>query len=222
MMSELETPSPSDKRRRLLVQLASGFVVGALAGAGGAYLTDTFLFTKGASEIPLSSTIAGIVAMMYLSIALLMMLGTLNPKVGARFLNVEDEEELREQKAMLFDSSVAMLLCGAALLALALAAPVGPLAAPLALAIGGGGIVAGSWFAWRTYRMADELLSAMNLEAAALTYGLVLLVLGGWGMLAHLAYVPAPQPLDILTACYVLVLVATFVVLGRRGMLMPR
>ena len=63
---------------------------------------------------------------------------------------------------------------------------------------------------------------AMNLEAGALSYGLVFVTVGGWAMGAHLGYVAGPEPLDLLTLFYVLVLLATFIVVGRRGMLMPR
>jgi hypothetical protein len=60
---------------------------------------------------------------------------------------------------------------------------------------------------------------AVNLEAGALTYGLVLLVVGMWAALAHLDYVAGPEPLDLLSLFYVLMLVASFIATGRRGML---
>ena len=41
-------------------------------------------------------------------------------------------------------------------------------------------------------------------------------------MLAHLGYTAAPAPLDLLSLFYVLVLVASFIIIGRRGMLAPR
>jgi hypothetical protein len=72
------------------------------------------------------------------------------------------------------------------------------------------------------YRVCDELMLAVNLEAGALTSGLVLVVVGSWAMLAHLGYVAGPQPLDLLTLFNVLVLVASFIAIGRRGMLTIR
>ena len=91
-----------------------------------------------------------------------------------------------------------------------------------ALIVGGGGLLAGIALSVAVYRACDELMLAINLEAGALTYGLVLAVVGGWAMLAHLGYLAGPQPLDLLTAFYVLVLIASFVAVGRRGMLAIR
>jgi uncharacterized protein (DUF2062 family) len=222
MMNEIEIEEVSEKRHKLLMQMAVGFVLGGLSGAGAVYLVGALGVLGSLRDTPLSVTVATIVGAVYLVMAAVVLFGTLNSKLGAKLLQVEDEDEIHEQKRLMVDSGIAMTLWGAALIALAVAAPVGPLAAPVALAIGAGGLVGGSWFAWRTYRAADELMLAMNLEAGALTYALVLLVLGSWGMLAHLDYVAGPQPLDILTACYVLVMMATFFVAGRRGMLEPR
>ena len=47
----------------------------------------------------------------------------------------------------------------------------------------------------------------------------MLAVGGGWAMLAHLGYVPAPAPLDWLTMLTLLMFAASFIALGRRKML---
>lgn len=60
---------------------------------------------------------------------------------------------------------------------------------------------------------------AVNLEAGAISYGLVFAVVGTWAIFAHLGFVVAPQPLDLLSLFYVLVLAASFIAVGRRGML---
>ena len=223
MMSEIETaPAAAFNWRKLLLQATVGFALGGLAGYGGANLVDEVLVAGGLETIPLSSGLALLVAAIYLLVGLFVLAGLINPRLGAKVLNVEDADELTEQKAMLVNSGLAMVLCGVALAALALAAPVGPLAAAAALALGAGGLLGGLWFGWRAYRGADELMLAVNLEASALTYALVFAVLGGWGMIAHLGYIDGPQPLDLLTVCYVLVLAATYVVTGKRGMLTVR
>lgn len=222
MMSEIETPQAAPKWRKLALQLAAGMLFGGLVGFGVGHLAGSYFDAKGLENVPLSVEIAGLVAVIYLLMAVIVLAGSLNPAMGAKLLNVEDEDEVTELRTQLLNSGLAMALWGAALMALALAAPVGPLVSSVALTIAAFGLLAGTWFAWKTYRAADELMSAMNLEAGALTYGLVLVVLGGWGMLAHLRFVGGPQPLDLLTTCYVLVVLATFIVVGRRGMLMPR
>jgi hypothetical protein len=206
----------------MLIQLTIGLIFGGLVGYGVGHMAGGYAEARGVDELPLSAEIAGLVAVIYILIATIVLTGALSPKLGAKLLNVEDADEVREMQAQFVSSGLAMLLWGFALLGLVLAAPVGPLDPAVALAIGAGGLLSGTWFAVRSYRQADELMLAMNLEAGALTYGLVLLVVGGWAMGAHLGYVTAPQPLDLLTLFYVLVLLATFIVVGRRGMLMPR
>lgn len=222
MMSEIEPAQSAPKWRKLALQVVAGFGLGGLMGFGGAYLVDHVLVPGGLKAVPVSAGIAMFVAAIYVFVGLFMLGGLINPKLGAKILNVEDADEIAEQKAMFVNSGLSMALCGGALAALALAAPVGPLAAPAALLLAAGGMLGGVWFGWQAYRGFDELMLAVNLEGDALSYGLIFAVLGGWGMLAHLGYATGPQPLDLITVCYVLVLVATYIVIGRRGMLTER
>ena len=222
MMSDTTPPRAPAKWRRLLLQLTGGLIAGGAVGYGVGHFAGDIAQARGLESLPLSVEIAGLVAVIYILIAAIVLVGASSPALGAKILNVEDADEVREMQSQFVDAGVAMVLWGCALLALACAAPVGPLAASAALAIGAIGLLAGLWFAIRSYRAADELMLATNLEAGALTYGLVFVVVGGWAMAAHLGYAPAPAPLDLLTAFYVLVLAATFITAGRRGMLWPR
>jgi hypothetical protein len=221
MMIEDETPTtPSGTwwvRKLLIPGLVGGF-----AGFGASAGMMTFLESEAIGGLGESATIACLVGVLYALIGFGMMVGVASPQLGARFLNVEDADELREQKRMLGLSGVAMLLWGVGLIALALAAPAGPVPAMMALTIAGGGLLIGTLLSVAVYRACDELMRAINLEAGALSYGLVMFVLGFWAILAHVGYVAAPAPLDLLTLFYALVLVASFIVVGRRGMLMPR
>ena len=219
MTSEIETPRRPFKWRKLLVQLVSGMAIGALAGYGAGEVIGNYTEARGLDELPPSVEIAGLIAALYIIVAAALLAGSLSPSLGSKILNVEDADEIRESQSQFVPTGIAMLLWGVALLGLALSAPVGPLAASAALGIGAGGLLIGTWFAIKAYRGSDELMLAMNLEAGAITYGLVLVVLGGWAMVAHVGYVAGPQPLDILTACYALVLVASFIAVGRRGLL---
>ncbi|MGY6635580.1 MAG: hypothetical protein ACXIUO_00415 [Erythrobacter sp.] len=222
MMSELEPVKTSPKWRKAAIQTAIGFVVGVLAMSAAIALGESLLSREALAELPFSVVIAVLTSLTYLFVSLAGLCGALSPRVGARILNVEDADEARELQAMLRESAIGMALWAAALLALALAQPAGPVAAPTALALGAGGLIAGVWYCWRACRVSDELWRMITLETAAVSFGLVALGLGGWAMLAHLGFAPAPQPLDLLTACLALMLVATFIVGGRRGMLTPR
>ncbi|MEE4316855.1 MAG: hypothetical protein V2I74_07725 [Erythrobacter sp.] len=218
MMTEQETPPSTPWLRKLVIP----GLIGGVAGFTASFALMRFIDSETVGGLDTSATVAALVGALYLLAAFSILVGTANPGLGARFLNVEDADELREQKRVLLYSGGAMLLWGIALLALALAAPDGPLPQGVALVLGGGGLVLGTALSVLVYRGSDELMLAVNLEASALTYGLVLLVVGFWAMLAHLGYVTGPQPLDLLTTFYVLVLVASFVVIGRRGMLAIR
>ena len=214
MMSDAKQPEGKAIWRKVAVPA----MFGGVFGFGAAFALGSFADGSWVGGLSTSAEIALIGGGLYVLIALMTLLGTLNPKAGARYLNVEDEGELAEMRAVLVNSCAAMALWGAALMALALAAP-GPLAAPLALAIALGGLLGGAMFAWRSWKLSDELMAAVTTEANSLTALLAFAVLGGWGMLAHLGYIPGPQPLDLLTGLYALSLLATFVTVARRGMM---
>lgn len=218
MMSEHETPAAPRGWRKVLISGLFGGVVGFAASAA----MLRFVGSEAVGGLDKSATMAALVAVLYLVIGLMVALGTASPTLGARILNVEDADELREQHKVLTLSGVSMVLWGIALLALALAVPEGPLPQALALAIAAGGLAIGTVLSVMAYRLSDELMLAVNLEGGALSYGLVFVLVGGWAMLAHLGYVAGPAPLDLLSLFYVLVLVASFIAVGRRGMLTVR
>lgn len=223
MMTEEKSPDTPRAEmpkwvRKLLIPMLIGGVVGYAAAAAALNVIDSDTI-GGLGE---SATIAALVGVLYIVIGLGVGLGTASPKVGARFLNVEDADELREQKKVLIWSGGGMVLSGLSLIALALAAPDGPVPQAVALALGAGGMVTSVVMSVVVYRQSDELMRAVNLEASAIGYTLVMLVIGLWAMLAHLGYTAAPAPLDLLTLFHVLVLLASFIAAGRRGMLTPR
>lgn len=218
MMIEDKSPGLPRWVRKLAIPAG----IGAVAGYAASAAMMQFLDSEAVGGLSKSGTIAALVGVIYALIGAGMAVGVASPRLGARFLNVEDADELREQKRMLGLSGVAMFLWGVSLIVIALAAPAGPVPATVALVIGGGGIVAGSIISVAVHRACDELMRAINLEAGALSYGLLMLVAGTWAMLAHLGYTAGPAPLDLLSLFYALVLLASFIVVGRRGMLMPR
>lgn len=218
MMSKTDTPRSISWLRKLVIP----GLAGAVAGFAASYVLFSTIDAPLVGGLGTSETIAAVVGMLYGLIALAVLFGALNPQMGARFLNVEDADELREQRRALILSGVAMALWGAALIALALAAPDGPVPQQVALVIGIVGLAGGVVVAIRLNPLLDELMRAVNLETGALSYHLVLLLVGGWALLAHLGYVAGPQPIDLLSSFYVLVLLASFVVVGKRGMIRLR
>jgi hypothetical protein len=92
----------------------------------------------------------------------------------------------------------------------------------VALVIGAGGLLAGTALSVIVYRACDELMLAVNLEGSAISFTMVLVVIGLWAMLAHLGFAQGPAPLDLLSLFYVLMLASSFIAVGRRGMLTIR
>ncbi len=223
MRPEEKSPAPPrSEMPRWVKKMLIPALIGGVVGFFAAMATMQFIDSSAIGGLGASATIATLVGMIYILTGLAVGLGTASPKVGARFLNVEDADELREQKKVLTSSGSAMVLWGIGLIGLAFAAPEGPVPRTVALALGAGGLVIGTLLSIPSYRLSDELMRAVNLEAGALSYGILLLVVGGWSMIAHLGFAPAPAPLDLLTLFFVVVLLASFIATGRRGMLTPR
>ncbi|NCP15050.1 MAG: hypothetical protein GW858_12950 [Sphingomonadales bacterium] len=218
MMSDKTSSATPRWVRKLLIPA----LIGGVAGVAASAATLRFIGSSAVGGLDSSATIAALVGVLYAVIGTIIALGAVNPKIGERFLNVEDADELREQKKVLSLSGGAMTLWGAALFALALAAPGGPMPQAAALFVAAGGLVIGTLLSVLVYRACDELMLAVNLEAGAWSYGLVFVVVGLWSILSHLGYAAAPAPLDLLTLFYMLCLLASFIAVGRRGMLAPR
>ncbi len=208
----------NSKVRKLVLSMGIGAAVGFVATYSLVRAANIGLF----GDIDGSALAAMMVAMLYIAVALFVGIGTRNPNAGSRFLNVEDADELREQRRVFLLSSCALGLWGIALFALGLAGKGAMLSREMALIIAVPGLCAGSFAAWHSYQLSDELMVAMNREAGALSHMLTFVLLGGWAMLAHLEYLAGPATLDMLTAFYLLVLIATFLTAARRGILAPK
>jgi hypothetical protein len=217
MMTQ-DPPSPATPR--WLRKLVIPGLIGAAAGFAGSAAMLGFIESSAVGGLGVSATIAALVGVLYAVIGLGLAAGLANPKAGARFLNVQDADDLREQRKTLSLSAATMVLWGVSLIALALAAPDGPVPQGAALVVGIGGLVIGTVISVQVNRACDELMRAVNLEAGAIGLALVQLVVGLWAVLAHLGLAAAPQPLDLLSLFYVLLLAASFIAVGRRGMLM--
>lgn len=203
-------------------KFALSMVAGALGGfAGSAFvlsMTDGGLF----GDIGNSETIALMVAMLYIVIAIGVGVGAISPSFGTRFLNVEDADELREQQQSLVASAIAMLSIGLVLAVIAAAGPGGVIPSKIGAIVAGVLLVISVFFGVRSMKFADELMNAVNRETGSAAYYMIFAVIGGWAALAHLELVAAPQMLDLLSLFWTLGLFATFWVTGKRGMLSPR
>ncbi|WP_432769305.1 MAG: hypothetical protein HEQ22_00780 [Sphingopyxis sp.] len=209
------------KRRKTL--LAMG--VGAIAGGAGMMLLLT-MFDRAALPDPDPSRIATAgIGLIYALMGVAVGLGVLAPRAGARILNVEDADELREQRAILLANAVGCIAMGAALMLLGVAAGAGaPLALgqPLVFALLIAALivasVAGVW-CWPRY---DELMRSMAGEGAAAGGYLIFFALVLWGGAAATGLAALPGALDLLSIAFGFMLIGCFVAVGRRGMLEMR
>lgn len=210
-----------DNKRRIK-KTAFAFGFGAVAGFLGA---AAVLLVGDAGQLGALNTsreIALMVGITYIVIAAIIALGLVLPKFGARFMNVEDADELRELRAMLTYSAGGLLLIGIGVIVVALAGPGGAIAPAVALAAYIALSIVTLWFSLRAYRLQDELMAAMGNEVAGLSFSLIALIGGSWAVLAHLGFVLAPAPLDWLTMMIALPLLAAIVVTMRRGLFFMR
>lgn len=211
----------TDKKRRLKKTMFS-LGLGAISGFVGATLVMQLLDSDSLADVGASVEIAVLVALVYLLIAIAVGVGVLSPKAGASFLNVEDADELEEQRSILGYSAIGMAGAGIALAVVALSGPDGLVEPRLALGLYVVLSVLAVWVSLKSWKLQDELMKAIGREAAGMSFYLVLLVGGTWALLAHLGFVAAPRALDWLSMFWALLLLAAFIVVGKRGMLMMR
>jgi hypothetical protein len=198
--------------------MAAGAVMGAAASIAFMELVGKSRLDTGDPGV----VVAMIAGLSYGAMGLFVGLGILAPRQGAMFLNVEDAEEIREQRATLWPSAVACMLIGMFMLVLALA-PEGEGSGRTGWALGAGACLAGAWaVALATRGRTDELLRQVSLEASALTLHIALLGLSLWGLLSHLGFVAWMSPLTLVAGLALLYLAAIFWSAGRKGLMADR
>jgi O-antigen/teichoic acid export membrane protein len=199
-----------------------GLVLRALAGAVvGAGATILFVELIGKRQMNLDDpgTVLAIIAgLSYALMGIFVGLGVMVPNTGARFLNVEDADELRDESPRLKTGAVICLLIGAFLLLLAVQGGISPpgavtyAAAACLVAILVLGIV--------SRKQTEEMTRQMSLEASNLALQILLV------LLACAALVPASigqiTPLALISGIALLELAAMFIVFARKGVLIRR
>ena len=199
-------------------------LTGAAFGAAGTFLFLQYGGTVADFEDPsrLAAAAAGII---YVLMGLFVGVGALVPGAGAKFLNVEDADEILAERKSIGPGAIGALLIGLMLMALALTPggdKPGALSPYTALAIAAaclaGLLVVGWWIRGKV----DEFNRQMGVESSAMAMNASLLLFGGWAALAHVGYVQWIPPLGLLAGLALLELGAIFWVVGKRGMLVPR
>lgn len=214
-------PARESKTGKLVLQLVSGALIGGFVTFG--FLTG---IGEGGFDKDDPSRAVGLIAgLIFILMGGLVGLGTIAPKAGAFFLNVEDPDELREQTRTLLQGALTFLLAGVALLALSLASiggSPGSISVPVATATVGicfAGLVIMTLL---SRDQSDELMKQVGLEASALALYASIALFGSWAALAHLGYVAWIEPLGMISGLLLISLGAIFWVSARKGLLRPR
>lgn len=210
-MNEARAATQASKGRKVLVQL----LLGGLCGGAGMIAALTLLEGRSGARVDPVDAIGIGTALVFGLMGLFVGLGALAPGLGARTLNVEDREELQEQRSTLVIGAVSFMLIAIGLAALTLK---GELAAPIAA------VATLALIAWSVvYRnKGDEMMRAAAKDAGVITTNLIFLVFGVWAGAAQLGLAPMFEPLLFVAGFFALYLVAVFVAVGRRGLLAPR
>ena len=199
-------------------------LTGAAFGAAGTFLFLQYGGKVADFEDP-SRLAAAAMGIIYALMGLFVGFGALAPRAGAKFLNVEDADEILAERKSIGPGAVGCLLVGLMLMALALTpggGQPGALSPDVAMAIAAicvTGLIATSF--WIRGRI-DEFNRQMGIESSALAMHAAILLFGGWAVLAHAGYVQWIAPLGLLAGFALLELGAIFWVVGKRGMLAPR
>lgn len=211
IISETKIP----KTRKLIFQLVFGGLIGGLAGYFG-------LGVLGAQNMAADQLIVSGIGLVYLLMGLVVGFGLMAPKLGSNILNVDDADEIRDQRRILTGSTICMIALGGALMLLPMAGP----GRSLSSLIGFGGLLAAlvilTVISIRDWKYYDEMMLQLSRDAGNIAFcgigGTVLI----WASAASTGIIAAPTPLALVAIISGGFLLAIFVASGRRGLLVPR
>lgn len=215
------TNGDADKSRRMRKTLIA-VSLGAVSGFAATFAFLGMIEAGTLPELGASREIAALVAILYLLMGAIIGFGLVTPKYGAKVLNVEDAEEIGEQRSQLLLSAVAVLVSGIVLMVLALSGPVGPIPVEIVLGVFVLGCAITAYCSLAAQKHQDELMREVGKECSSFALYLIFTVGGLWTTLAHLGYAAAPAPIDWLTMFWGLTILAAFIVTARRGLLTMR
>lgn len=209
------TISPS--QRKLILQLLAGGVVGAAASFSSHRWLEPLL-TKDASA---GAGALMTVGLLYALMGLIVGLGLVFPAFGTRLLNVADRDDLSDQRAMLTGSAISCTALGLALAALAFTGPQGLVSGVWAVGALVFSLVVTALITIKQWRLYDELMRGISLEATAIMAGTAFPAIAVWAAVAHVGMTAPLDPLGVIALMAGSMLLGTFISAGRRGLLKP-
>ena len=207
--------------RKFVMQI----VVGAVSGGVITYTVLKLLDGNGFDADDPSRMMALAVGLVFAILGLFVALGVAAPRAGAHLLNVEDADELREQRKTLRSSSLLFVLTGAGLLALALgggAGEQGLLSLETSALVAAVSFAAVIVLAVANRNSGDEMMRALSRQSSVVALCTITLIAILWVILDRFERVPQVDSLGVLAGILGIQLISVFVVVGRGGLLAPR
>lgn len=200
--------------RKFLISSAVAVAICALPLWGFPALIRTVsLSTMGVSEM-----VAALLGLTLLIFALLFTLPLAAAHAGARFMPAESVAEVRRRGRSPIYSLIATAAMGLTLILLSFAGPGGALSPAVGLAVVLVLLAITTALSFAAWPLMDEMSHTISRETGNAAFYLILLLGGGWAMLAHLGFVAGPTPLDWLTMFALFMFVASFIAAARRGL----
>lgn len=203
------------KLRKLVVQLVSGALVGGVVGYFGMSQLDP-------KAMKFDQILTSGVGIIYLLTGGIVGLGLLSPKLGSKFLNVEDADEISEQRRVLTGSTISMVAFGLALIALANAGFEGAISPTLGFAAVVLALFVSAVITIRDWKHYDEMMRGLSRDAGNIAFCIIGTVLLIWAGAAGVGLTAAPSPLMLVSLICGGLLLAVFAAAGRAGLMMPR
>lgn len=206
------------KMRKLMIQMTVGAVSGALVMFGLLNFVDSAGIDLDNPSRVIALGTAAVFAIMGLFVAL----GVMAPGPGARFLNVEDEGDLREQRSTLWHGALMMLALAAMVFGLALGGDGGLLTRAASAVIFVLGLLATIGISVAGKADGDEFTRSIARESSAYSMYACTILLGLWAAASHLGYAGWIDPLGLLSALLIIQFGTMMIVCAARGLLSPR
>lgn len=211
----------ADNGRKWKKAMLSG-LAGAVFGAGTVALMmwlagDGLLEAMGPSRVILAG-----VGLIYLLVTMMIGFGLAAPRAGAKLLNVDDAEELVDDRPKLLGSALYMGLAGLTLILISLAqapgfanGPIVPGIAVAALAI----LLIASILSFRWLRVYDEFDRQLGIEGGSWAFLIACAILLPWGMLDALGWAVPLSSIDVISVLAASLIGGSFAAVGARGMM---
>lgn len=208
----------SMRSRALSARAVRNFLVSSTVAALLFLLVAQLVGPEPFRALGVSAMVAVIIGLIVLGIAVMGCVVVIAAHSRRDILEPEVAEDIRDTLRQQIYSFIVIGAIGLMLLLLAMAAPGGPLSQGVALAGVAALFVIATVLTVAIWPLLDELSHAMSRDTGNLAFYLILVIGGGWAMLAHLGFARAPAPLDWVSMFTVLMFAASFVVVGRRGL----